>query len=71
MILLFDITKIPRTISREKWKELWRWKRVTLNDLAQMNEQKHKLLGTDIPDKIKLDIVDQLTNPPVLLGPYQ
>lgn len=73
MILYFDITKVPRSTSREEWKNCWRRVRVLKKELLWANKGRIELLveHKDImPPKIKADLIDHLVNPPLLLGPY-
>jgi hypothetical protein len=72
--LLFVPEKIPRTITRKEWYEMWRWKRVTEKKLKEEVEKQFNFLrtyGTTMPDYQKKDLLDKLINPPLVLGPYQ
>lgn len=74
LILHFNQTKIPRSVTRQEWKEIWRWKRITerkLNVTIQQEINDLVIFGSTIPQHIKSDILDKLAYPPLLLGPYQ
>lgn len=71
MKLLFNISKVPRSLSKVEWKKLWRWKRETVKRLAKHEEAKIEMLQSDLPPHLKSDLMDHIINPPILLGPYQ
>lgn len=74
MKLYFNILTIPRTITREEWKRLWQWKRITEKDLQLQEEKKVNMLrryGDVMPLETKSRMIDEMVNPPLLLGPYQ
>ena len=58
MKLLFILQKFPRSMTKEEWREVWRWKRLTEKKLAKNEEEMVKVL---------LDSVEHLTNPPFLI----
>lgn len=69
--LIFNPRKIPRTITRQEWKEIHRWRRVTqknINEMIQLGRNRLTILG---PGKQRDDLIDRMINPPVILGPYQ
>lgn len=71
--LSFNPTKIPRTISKEEWYEIWRWKRVTEKRLSEQIETdiiNFTVYGSTWPEEMRQDYMDQLTNPPLLVSPY-
>lgn len=60
---------IPRSTKREAWEELWRWKRLQEQELAKMEKQKMKLLKqNNLPAHIRNALIDELINPPLLMG---
>lgn len=73
MKLLFDITKLPRSTTREEWKLHERWARVTRKGLKHGEEQRLALLRKreNLPERIRLSMIEDMVNPPLLLGPYQ
>lgn len=70
LTLYFDPTKFPRTIDKIEWKEIWRWKRMTQKKLIEEME-KHRLnlsvYGSTMPDYIKVDLIDKMLYPPLLI----
>jgi hypothetical protein len=71
MELLFVPEKLPRTWTKAQWKEADRWRRITQKKLAEARQQLMENLavyGTTHP-RIRENILNELTNPPLLLGP--
>lgn len=79
LALMFDQTKLPRTMKRTEWQSIYRWKRQTQKQLREFAEREAEVLraaaveaatfGTSI---IGLDhMVDGLIHPRLLIGPYQ
>lgn len=67
-----DLDKIPRSVDRTEWKEIWRNKRVKIKELAhQENEMRNRLRDKSLPSYVRKDIMEHLIYPPILLGPYQ
>lgn len=77
MVLVFDITKIPRSTTREEWIELHRWRRLAQKRIEEAIRAKLEMLLSTRDDfsafgtAIRRDIMDNLINPPLLLGSYQ
>lgn len=74
LVLQFDPSKIPRTISRQGWRKIWRWKRVTEKRLSEEFQKQHEAFvatGHLWPEHVRAEYLDKLVNPPLLLGPYQ
>lgn len=74
MFLVFDPTKLPRTWTREQWREVWRWKRVTEKRLVEHTERQITEIicfGSTMPSEMRRDLIDRISNPPLLIGPYQ
>lgn len=70
MKLLFRKGLIPRTTTRQSWKEIWRWKRKTERTLSEMEEKTiAQLRDEELPDKARQAIIDSVINPPVLIYP--
>jgi hypothetical protein len=70
--LYFDPTRLPRTMTKQEWKEADRWCRVTRKQLEQAaQEQINNLItfGSTMPNYIKRDIMDKMIYPSVVLGP--
>lgn len=71
--LYWNPSKVPRTLTREQWKECYRWVRITRKRLREELQKQQQFLatyGTTMPQIIKNDILDKMVNPPLLLGPY-
>lgn len=67
-----DLNKIPRSVCRIEWKKIWRDKRVIEKKLIVDEETMMTMLRLDNLDrKIRLDIMEKLIYPPLVLGPYQ
>lgn len=79
MQLLFDQTRVPRTLSRAEWRVIYRNVRMTRRELAiesdRMVERLRKLPATSpeavLIDRMRGEMIQRLVNPPLLLGPYQ
>lgn len=72
MILVFNPSRLSRSINRKEWKEIWRWKRVTEKQLAKSVEEQIGLLvayGTTMPEYMRKDMIDVIVNPPLLMYP--
>jgi len=71
--LYFNLAKFPRTITRDEWKEIWRWKRVTEKQLAiEMEKQwaNFVALGATYPE-LKERIIDEFIRPPIIVHDRQ
>jgi hypothetical protein len=74
LALYFNPSAFPRTIPRKEWKELWRWKRIIEKELAKAHEEMMYNLvvfGSTMPDHLREDILDRLTNPPIIMHEKQ
>lgn len=74
MKLYLDICKIPRTVTRAEWKEIHRWRRIVTRQLKKDVQHKMDMLavyGTTMLPEMKEDLLNEMINPPLLLGPYQ
>lgn len=72
MQLVFNATSLSRSITRQQWKEIWRWKRLTGRRLKKSVEEQIGLLvayGTNIPSHIRKDMIDVIVNPPLMIYP--
>lgn len=72
--LYFNPAKFPRTIKRDEWKEIWRWKRITENKLIEATEtqlQNLVIFGSTMPRYVRDDIMDKTINPPLLVHDKQ
>lgn len=72
MLLVFNQASLPRTITKQQWKEIWRWKRVTEQRLKKSIEEQIALLsiyGTTMPKHIRNDMIDVIVNPPLMIYP--
>lgn len=72
MRLIFDSTRIPRSTTRQEWKGIWRWKRLTEKALSKEEAQMRENLaiyGTTLPLTVKEDMYNRLINPPVIIYP--
>ncbi len=73
MILYFDITKIPRTTTRAQWRKMDRWRRLTKQRLSEARRRALDNLvafGSTMPARLREGIIDEMVNPPLLLGPH-
>lgn len=72
MILVFNPSRLSRSITRKEWNEIWRWKRVTERQLARSISEQMQLLGaygTTMPEYMRKDMIDTIVNPPVCIYP--
>ena len=70
MILVWEPSKLPRTMTREQWHEIDRWRRVTQKKLCAQEERMRLDLmtfGTTHPRGA--EIANRLVNPPLLVHP--
>lgn len=73
MILVFNPSRLSRSITRKEWNEIWRWKRVTEKQLKKSIEEQIGLLvayGTTMPEYVRKDMIDVVVNPPLLIYPF-
>lgn len=73
MMLVFNPERLSRSITRDEWRDIWRWKRVTEKQLRKSVEEQIGLLvayGNNMPQKIRRDIIDVVVNPPLLMYPF-
>lgn len=73
MMLVFDPTKVPRSIGREEWRLMHRWCRVASREISEQNTALIKNLGAfgSTHPEFVARAVERLVNPPILLGPWQ
>jgi hypothetical protein len=72
--LLFVPEQFPRTIGRDEWKEIWRWKRVTERELTKAAEQQRNdfiTYGSTWPTAVRERIINEMINPPVVIHDKQ
>lgn len=72
MLLVFNQASLPRTITQQQWKEIWRWKRVTEQRLKKSIEEQIALLsiyGTTMPKHVRNDMINVIVNPPLMIYP--
>jgi hypothetical protein len=68
-VVLFVLEKIPRTVGREEWYNIWRKVRRMRTEQKELDERICRLLPS-MPTKIRQAEIDRIVNPPLLLGPY-
>jgi len=67
--LYFNPQKFPRTITREEWREIWRWKRITEKKLREeMSRQLANLATYGITHP---EYLERFVNPPLLVHDKQ
>lgn len=69
--LYFVPSKLPRTWTRQQWKEAYRWVRVTRKKLNEATAKRLawlQIYGTTHPELVHRAI-DDMVNPPLLMGP--
>lgn len=67
-----DLEKIPRSVGRIEWKQIWRDKRVMEKKCIIDEEQKITMLRLDnLSARIRRDLIDDIIYPVIILGPYQ
>jgi hypothetical protein len=74
MKLYFDPAKVKRTTTRQEWKEMHRWCRLATKELAKHEDELVRRVAEMQTDLMlfghaRIDIMDELINPPLLLGP--
>jgi hypothetical protein len=76
-MLLFDQKRLPRSMKREEWREVDRWRRITQRKLREATERDadairraREELGA-FGSATLLLAAERLVNPPVLIWPYQ
>jgi hypothetical protein len=71
--LYFDPRMLPRTMTRDEWRALDRWRRLIRKELAQQLEARREMIArliTDVSIFGRAAVLDDMVNPPLLLGPY-
>ncbi|SDL08463.1 hypothetical protein SAMN05428953_12682 [Mesorhizobium muleiense] len=69
--LLFNADAIPRTTTREQWREIDRWRRVTERTLRAERERQIASIityGTSHPEIVR-DFIEKAINPPIMMYP--
>lgn len=69
--LIFNSKAIPRTTTRDEWRKIYRWRRVTereLREAMQMKLENVAIYGTSHPEILR-DFIDRAVNPPVMFYP--
>lgn len=70
--LYFDNSKFPRTTTRKEWKEIWRWKRVTEQQLEESSKKYIEVLKLpNLPEHIRVGLLDRIMYPPILVHDKQ
>jgi hypothetical protein len=70
--LLFDQTRLPRTMKRDDWKAVDRWRRVTKKVLERHTSQltvAYILYGNMMSERQRAEVLDKMINPPLLVLP--
>jgi hypothetical protein len=72
--LYFNPAKFPRTIGRDEWRKIWRWKRETQKTLnIELEKQRENLatFGTTMPNYVRRDVIERMIYPPLLIHDKQ
>lgn len=71
MRVYLPFEKVDRSITRKRWKEIYRWKRIWIKRCREMEDDQIEFLrrNKQMPQRIRDDIMDHIINPPLLLGP--
>jgi hypothetical protein len=61
---------LPRTWTRAQWYKAWQWVRVARGAMKQHEENRTKWLrDPDLDPKLRQDLIEEMVNPPLLIGP--
>ena len=72
MKVFLDFSKMSRQMSKDRWKEIWRWKRVQENKTNELDRKKcDVLILENVPLDIKRKVAEDLVNPSILMGPLE
>ncbi len=72
--LVFDRQAIPRSTTREAWRVIWRWKRVTEKKMREQEAEFSRMYsnmliyGTSHPEILR-GMENKMMNPPIMLYP--
>lgn len=67
----FYMPHVPRTTTRAEWYKAWRDVRIGQHTSAALEKGRFDLLrNQNIPAKVRKDLMDNLINPPIVLGPF-
>lgn len=74
MILYFQPQNLPRTMTREEWREAYRWVRITTKRLEKLHSEHLENLRAIIADdtashKLRMQAVEKIINPPMMVYP--
>lgn len=72
--LYFNLRGFPRTVNREQWRRIWRWKRETekkLDEEAQRQMNNFVVYGATWPEHIRADFLEKSINPPLVMHELQ
>lgn len=70
--LVLSPEMLPRTITRQRWREIDHWRRATRRKMAQiMDEQIINLVtyGYEWPQQTRDQVMDRMVNPPIFAWP--
>jgi hypothetical protein len=67
--LCFQPERLPRSMKREEWREVWRWKRTTEKKINEMAQAEQRALSDMVAFGQGTMLIESLTRPPVMFYP--
>lgn len=67
--LYFVQEQLPRTLTQKQWKAIHREWRQMKREVFETNKQRDVLLRGLPPGKLRTELLEQMINPPLVLGP--
>lgn len=72
MILIFEGHRLPRSMTREQWRKVDRWRRLTNQQLRAQVERRTNFLrdlGAYGSAELQMKIANEICNPPIMVFP--
>lgn len=71
MELLFNPANLPRSMKRQEWREIDRWRRTSTKRMRKAFDSKLSAAMAFGDKHLIAQVIDEAINPPLLIGPYQ
>jgi hypothetical protein len=70
--LVLNKEMLPRTITRERWREIDHWRRSVRRKVAKIMDERIRVLsthGSSLPPLVREQMIDEMVNPPIFAWP--
>lgn len=66
--LVLSADMLPRTTTRQRWREIDHWRRATRRKMAQIMDEQIRNMAL-VPLIYRADMLDKMINPPIFAWP--